>query len=81
MKIYTDLHKRTKMYNLPAWGIDKLEKNGLEVVTKYSDDIEIYWGDSLTKTDVLNPISGADQYGHRNPIHQCHPGVYQQLPG
>ena len=41
MKIYTDLHKRTKMYNLPAWGIDKLKKIGLDVVTEYSDDIEI----------------------------------------
>ena len=54
MKIYTDLHKRTKMYNLPAWGIEKLKKIGLEVVTEYSDDIEIYWGDLLEKTDVLN---------------------------
>jgi len=54
MKVYTDLHNRTKMYNIPLWGIEELKKIGLEVVTEYSEDIEIFWGDLLTKKDVLN---------------------------
>ncbi len=54
MKVYTDLYNRTKMYNIPGWGLDKLKSNDLEIVTEYNDDVNVYWGDLLTKNDVLN---------------------------
>ena len=54
MKVYTDLHSRTKMYNLPDWGFDKLKSIGIDLVTEYNEDVKVYWGDLFTKKDVLN---------------------------
>jgi len=54
MKIYTDLYNRTIMYNIPGWCLDKLKSIDLEIVTEYDDDVNVYWGDLLTKDAVLN---------------------------
>ena len=54
MKVYTDLHSRTKMYNLPDWVFTKLKSIGIDLVTEYNEDVKVYWGDLLTKTDILN---------------------------
>ncbi len=49
MIVYTDLHNRSKMYNIPKKYVKKLSKLGVELTTKYGDDIEIYWGDLFTE--------------------------------
>ena len=54
MIVYTDLHNRSKIYNIPKKYIEQLSKLGIYITTKYSKDVEIYWGDLLTKKDIDN---------------------------
>ena len=54
MKIYTDLHSRTNFFNIPKWGIDKIESFGAELIHDYDKSVTIYFGDLLEKEDVVN---------------------------
>lgn len=54
MIVYTDLHNRSKIYNIPKKYIEQLSKLGIYIITKYSKDVEVYWGDLLTKKDIDN---------------------------
>lgn len=48
MKVYTDLHNRTKNYSLTQNTIFMLKESyGIEVVTKFDESVEIYWGDKF----------------------------------
>ena len=54
MKIYTDLHSRTSLYNIPSWGIDKIESMGANLIHDYDESVTIYFGDLLEKEDIEN---------------------------
>ena len=54
MKIYTDLHSRTSLYNIPSWGIDKIESMGANLIHDYDETATIYFGDLLEKEDIEN---------------------------
>lgn len=48
MKVYTDLHNRTKNYSLTENMIFMLnELHGIEVVTEFDESVQIYWGDKF----------------------------------
>ncbi len=54
MKIYTDLHSRTSLYNIPSWGIEKIESMGANLIHDYDESATIYFGDLLEKEDIEN---------------------------
>ncbi len=54
MIVYTDLHNRSKMYNIPKRHIKKLSNLGVQLTTKYEDGVEIYWGDLFTEESLNN---------------------------
>jgi len=54
MKIYTDLHSRTSLYNIPSWGIEKIESMGANLIHDYDESVTIYFGDLLEKEDIEN---------------------------
>ena len=52
MKIYTDLHSRTSLFNIPSWGINKIESIGAKLIHDYDETATIYFGDLLEKKDI-----------------------------
>lgn len=54
MIVYTDLHNRSKIYNIPKTSFKKLSDLGVKITTEYRDDVEVYWGDLFTKKSLDN---------------------------
>jgi len=52
MKIYTDLHGRTSLFNIPDWGISEIQSIGADIIYDYDDSVNIYFGDLLVGEDV-----------------------------
>ena len=54
MIVYTDLHNRSKIYNIPKKFKKILRDRGIDIVTKYNEKAEVYWGDLFTIQDLNN---------------------------
>jgi D-2-hydroxyacid dehydrogenase (NADP+) len=54
MIVYTDLHNRSKIYNIPEKFKKILRDRGIDIVTKYNEKAEVYWGDLFTIQDLNN---------------------------
>ena len=54
MIVYTDLHNRSKIYNIPKKFKKILRDMGIDIVTKYNEKAEVYWGDLFTIQDLNN---------------------------
>jgi phosphoglycerate dehydrogenase-like enzyme len=54
MIVYTDLHNRSKIYNIPEKFKNILRDQDIDIVTEYNDRAEVYWGDLFTIKDLNN---------------------------